>query len=450
MKSKLQPQIPDIPFPETEDLERLVLADMVASPEMLGDVIPMVHPDFFSKASRRAIWETIVDYYNKGKAVDMASIAAVTGKDYIDEVVPKIPCAGGTLSVMEHARLLRAWAARRRAYLAALNFLSEVVNPKSTESDILSCVESFAAVVEGPSPLQEEMTLSGALDKVKEKVMMAEILRAQGKSLRISTGFRYMDDALNGGFNSGQLIVLAARPSVGKTAIMLQMVKAAALAGNQIGVFSLEMTNSELGERLLFSTGKVKPYQIAFAQMDWQAYSQAEAELKSLPIYFNDYSRTLDDIVSRLTMAVKHGRCKTAFIDYLGLIQDTLIPGNTKLCQVIARITGTLKAVAKRLEIPIVLLCQLNRDQVREKRAPELYDLRDSGSIEQDADVVIMLEPRPAEGRIYAWLRKNRGGKHDIAFVLIPNNTYSAFEEGLPVCELRTLSSPSSDDDLPQ
>ena len=76
-------------------------------------------------------------------------------------------------------------------------------------------------------------------------------------------------------------------------------------------------------------------------------------------------------------------------------------------------------------------MCQLNRDQAREKRAPELFDLRDSGSIEQDADVVIMLEPRYEEGRIFAWLRKNRNGKRDLAFVLVPNKTYSAFEEGL-------------------
>ena len=115
-------------------------------------------------------------------------------------------------------------------------------------------------------------------------------------------------------------------------------------------------------------------------------------------------------------------------------------PGYNKLYQIIAKITGDLKAVAKRLGIPIVLLCQLNRDQAREKRAPELFDLRDSGSIEQDADIVIMLEPRYDEGRIFAWLRKNRNGPRDVALVLVPNKTYSAFEEGLPVQELRTDS----------
>ena len=123
-----------------------------------------------------------------------------------------------------------------------------------------------------------------------------------------------------------------------------------------------------------------------------------------------------------------------------------MLGGNVKLYQVIARLTGTLKAVAKRLQIPIVLLCQLNRDQVRENRHPELFDLRDSGSIEQDADIVLMLEREKERKTIIAWLRKNRNGRNvdengnDIGFRLLPNDTYSAFEELGPV----------HDDDLPE
>ena len=432
-----------MPIPVTVDLERQVLADVVCSPEMFGDILPIMHSEFFTSDNRRTIWETIVEHYNKGKAFDLATIAALTGKDFIEEIMPMVGYAGGTVVVMEHAQILRTGAARRRAYFAATNFLVDAINPRSTEADILASVEAFANHVEGPAPLQAEGKLSQALDGVKEDIKQTEALKAQDKSLRISTGFHYLDDALNGGLKAGQLIILAARPSVGKTAVMLQMAKTAAQLGNPVELFSLEMTCPELCERLLFSTGKVKPYQITFAEMEWQAYAEAEGELKPLPLYINDFSRTLDDIVSRLTMAVKQGRCKIAFIDYLGLIQDALNLGvATRLYQVIAKITGTLKAVAKRLEIPIVLLCQLNREQVREKRAPELFDLRDSGSIEQDSDVVIMLEPRPVEGRIYAWLRKNRSGKRDMAFVLVPNSSYSAFEEGLPVGQLNSPNPP--------
>ena len=323
------------------------------------------------------------------------------------------------------------------------------MNPKTTEEDILSSIEGFSRAVEGEAPLLSEVKLAQGIKEVKEEAQRIESLKEQGKTIRISTGFNYLDSCLNKGFKPGQLIVLAARPSVGKTAVMLQMAKTAARSDNPVILFSLEMTCPELCERLLFSTGKVSPYKMANGEVEWQAFLEAENELRPLPIFINDFSRSLDEIVSRMTRAVKQGRCKIAFIDYLGLIQDTLNPGYNKLYQIIAKITGDLKAVAKRLGIPIVLLCQLNRDQAREKRAPELFDLRDSGSIEQDADVVIMLEPRYEEGRIFAWLRKNRNGKRDLAFVLVPNKTYSAFEEGLPVHELRTpcsISESGNDD----
>ena len=107
-----------------------------------------------------------------------------------------------------------------------------------------------------------------------------------------------------------------------------------------------------------------------------------------------------------------------------------------------------MKAAAKRLDIPVVLLCQMNREAAKEKRAPELFDLRDSGSIEQDADVVFMLESKMAtEKRLIVWLRKNRAGKKEVGFVLVPNDTYSAFEEGLPVDQLTEPSVPVT---LPQ
>ena len=451
----------DITVPDTTDLERQVLVDAVNSPEMLGEVIPMIHSDFFSKTSRRAIWDTIVENYNKGKLIDIMTIHSVCGKDFICEVITTGLQPGATISCMEHAKLLRDGAAKRRACFAAYTFAQNAIKAKSTEADILASVELFSHTVEGPAPLQAEVKLAHAMEDVKADIKEMEMLKAQGKALRIRTGFRYLDDAINGGLKPGQLAILAARPSVGKTAVMLQLAKTAALAGNPVEIFSLEMTCPELCERLLFSTGKVKPYQITQAEMEWQAYAEAEGELRPLPIYINDFSRTLDDIVSRLTRAVKQGRCKIAYIDYLGLFQDALNLGNVKLYQIIAKITGTLKALAKRIGIPIVLLCQLNRDQVREKRPPELYDLRDSGSIEQDADIVLMLEPRPQEGRIFAWLRKNRGGKRDIAFVLVPNSSYSAFDEGLPVFSLNSPlptpeihpdreHEPMREDDLPE
>jgi len=440
-----QAEILDIPFPETADLERQIIADVIVSPEMMGDVLPLIHEDFFTKTTRRDIWNTIVSQFNKGQSFDMVTIANETGHAFVEEIIPCINVAGGTINCLSHAALLRTGAARRRAYFAATTFLTGAVAPHSTEADILSSIEAFSATVEGPAPLQTETRLGDALKETRKDLEETKRREQKGETLRISSGFHYLDEALGGGWKPGQLVILAARPSVGKTSVMLHIAKQAAKTGNPAYIVSMEMTVPELAEKFVLSTGKVRPWEITHGPQDFTLFDEAAGELSPLPVLINDYSRTLDEVVARLTQAVKQGRCKIAFIDYLGLFQDCFaFAGNVKLYQVISRITGTLKAVAKRLGIPIVLLCQLNREQAREKRAPELFDLRDSGSIEQDADIVIMLEPKPEEGRLIAWLRKNRGGRKvtkdgaGLGYILVPNDTYSAFEEGLPVGELNT------------
>ena len=254
--------------------------------------------------------------------------------------------------------------------------------------------------------------------------------KAEGKVLRIPTGFYTLNYLTYGGFNMGNLVVLAARPSVGKTAIMLQMAKAAAIAGKAVNLFNLEMTNTELAQRMIFSTGKVTPLQMARGEVIWTDFEVASGQFASKPIYLNDSATTADEIISRITLNSQAGKCDIAFIDYLGLIQmGTKAP----LHQAIAETTKRLKQTAKACRVPIVLLCQLNRASASEKRAPMLYDLRDSGSIEQDADIVLMLE-RASDNEdardVNMWVRKNRQGKAgEIKIEIEGNETFTAFRD---------------------
>lgn len=438
MIMKQKADINNIPFPETGDLERVVLADVVSCPETLGDIIPIVLPDFFTTDARRGIWNAIVKRYNSGEGTDLTSMVTICGEAFINDVIPYLGKTGSAFSVMQHVSLLRDGATKRRAYLAALSFLQAALSPQSTEQDILASVEQFSRNVEGPSPLQSEKKLVEIINEIADELQDAASAKVNGKMIKITSGFRQIDWWTYGGFSGGQLITLAARPSVGKTAVMLHMAKAAAESGSPAFVFTLEMTPNELGKRLMLSVGKINQKDIAKAEIDWQAFEETSGELSPLPLYIENSSRSFDEIVSKITRAVKQGKCRIVFIDYLGLIRDVLnVDGRAmKPYQVIGRITGELKALAKRLNIPIVLLSQLNRENVREKRAPELQDLRDSGSIEQDSDIVIMLEPRPLEKRVYMWMRKNRNGKRDEALVLVPNETYTSFEEGNVVSEL--------------
>ena len=432
-------QVLDIPFPETFDIERQLLADVVTAPDSMGDVFPLIHPDFFTTQERRRIWETIADHYNRGRSFDVATLASLIGRPFVEEVLPKASTPATVMSAIEHATVLRTGAAKRRAYVAATAFLQQTANPAASELDILSAAENFAAGVEGPSPVQNELTLAEAVEAVRGDVRVLQDSAADGKlPARIPTGFMGLDNAINNGFKPGQLIVLAARPGVGKTSLMLHFAKTAARAGYPVYISTLEMTAPELGEKFIYSTGEVRPVEVAHGTVDWTRFDAAAADLAGLPILINLFSRTLEEIVARITQAVKRGACRIAFIDYLGLVQDTNnLGGGAKLYQIIAKITGALKAAAKRLGIPVVLLCQLNREQAREHRSPELYDLRDSGSIEQDADIVLMLENEYRDGRlsVTAWLRKNRGGRRvggrggDLGFILEPNETYSAFAE---------------------
>lgn len=441
-------QFLDIPLPETWDIERHVLADAVTAPEYLGETTQLIHPDFFTSDERRHIWEKIVEKHNLGETIDIAVMYSAIGKDFADEVLPLTGIPSNYPETLAHIAALRTGSTRRRAYLAAVQFIQHSMTTQD-EQDIIASAEGFATQVEGPAPVQTETTLADAIKGVREDIRAAAKAAEEGRSIRVATGFELLDIAINQGFKPGQLVVLAARPGVGKTSIMLHLAKNAARNGNPVYIATLEMTKGELGEKFIYSTGRVRPYEVSHGSVNWEQFDAADAELQGLPILINQFSRTLDQIVGRITQAVKRGKCGIAFIDYLGLVQDcTLLGGNVKLYQVIAKITTTLKAVAKRLGIPIVLLCQLNRDQVRENRHPELFDLRDSGSIEQDADIVLMLEREKESKTIIAWLRKNRNGRNvdengnDVGFRLLPNETYSAFEELGPVCETDTPVEP--------
>ena len=274
--------------------------------------------------------------------------------------------------------------------------------------------------------------ISEVLQEVGEQIETLQRDRESGKMLRIPTGFPTLDYLFYGGYNKGNLVILAARPSVGKTAVMLQMAKTAAKYGKAVNVFSLEMTNPELVQRFLASeSSAMNPWGMARGEIEWNAFEAVAGRLVSKPIFLNDSARTIEDISQRIKMNAMSGKCDIAFIDYLGLIKMNSKGGN--LSQAIAEVTKDLKALAKECGIPVVLLCQLNRASASEKRPPEMYDLRDSGGIEQDADIVLMLEKASEEEEareVNIWVRKNRQGKAgNISVAIVGNETFTSFRE---------------------
>lgn len=421
-------------LPSTTVLERQLLADLASSPEAIGNAMRFVTEESFTSDERKVIWLSYVDCFNKGEVIDMTTMYDRCGQTFINECIGSGVQGGTERLAIQHAAYLRDAAARRRGYFAAVAMLKATTETDKTIDDMCAIAEKLGRDVQGDTAVVNEIPLDNVLDDITAELAERRRLKQEGKLFRVPTGFQLLDWNTYQGWGPGQLIVLAARPSVGKTALMLKFAKTAAKAGFPVNIFSIEMTAKELGQRLLYSTGEVLPSEINTGYVKEDKYDGAVSSLKPLPIQINDTSRSLEEIIARMSINVRAGRCKIAFVDYLGLmnIQQGY---RENLNQAIGKITSEMKATAKRLQIPIILLCQLNRDVAKGDRAPELYDLRDSGSIEQDADIVLMLENDPAIEPttglrdINIWLRKNRQYKRDICITVRPNKTYSEFEE---------------------
>lgn len=426
--------IEDFPIPETEIFERQILSDIVGNPQVFSEVLPMISADMFFSQFRRKVWTTLVEMFNTGTPIDLVSVYSRVGKGYSTEVMSSKIDVATPHQTIAHAQLLRDASTRRRAYFSALKLLEASTMQSKSEGEILADMEDATTEVRGASEARSETPLDEVINIIAGETEERERLAAQGKQLRVTTGFQTLDWLTYQGFGPGNLVILAARPSVGKTAIMLQMARASAGKGIPSVIFSLEMTKEELGQRMLYSTGLVSPVQVASGSVDWGNFERAASMISSLPIEVNDTSRECSEIISRIMIEKNRGRCGIAFIDYLGLMLDKQ-NSRMSLAQSIGIMTGALKAAAKQAKIPIVLLCQLNRESAKDNRPPMLYDLRDSGSIEQDADIVIMLETAESSlsdtspKDVNMWLRKNRQFKKDVCVTLRPNDTYSEFTE---------------------
>ena len=426
--------IKEFPLPNTSDLERQLLADIVSSPDAIGEVMRFVAEDSFTSEERKTVWRAALGMFNRGEVVDMTTMLNVCGDAFVTECIASGKIGETERMAVQHAIHLRHAASRRRAYFAAVEMLQATMQPEKTTEELCTIAEGLGRKVQGEIAVVSEVPLKELLRQVKEDIIEQRKLKAEGKSFRVPTGFPALDWNTYGGWLGGQLIVLAARPSVGKTALMMMFARAAAKGGFPVGIFSLEMTGKELTHRMLFSTGKISPVDLCTGNVSMERLDAANAQLENYEITVNDVSRNIDEIVSRISIATRAGKCRVAFIDYLGLMQIAT-SYRENMSQAIGKITGELKALAKRLNIPIILLCQMNREAAKGDRSPELYDLRDSGSIEQDADIVLMLENDPAINPetglkdINIWIRKNRQYKRDICIRVSPNKTYSDFKE---------------------
>lgn len=422
----------NISAPDSRQAEYQIIADLVSTPSCVPIARSRLDSGMFSDPAARDAWTTILAMSDAGDTIDISTVGVRVRKQVVMEVMKSLYTMGSCtdLTVAAHCEALTQAFYRRRAYLAAMSIIESASDLSVPYEDLMSRVADKTAEMTGsPVSGRDPEPIAKVMKDLEDELEEIQTKRNEGRRTRVPTGLQLLDTLTLSGFGPGNLVILAARPSVGKTAMMLKMARTAAASGFPACVYSLEMMNTELARRLLVTSGTVSPIDLASGNFSWEAVELECARYTELPLWFNDKARTIDDIVSGIIAAHSAGICEIAFIDYLGLMRGT--DRRMPLNQAIGEMTARLKRTAKECQIPVVLLCQMNRNIESENRSPQLRDLRDSGSIEQDADIVLMLERDPEDRRVInVWVRKNRHGKAgDIVFGLRANETFTDFEQ---------------------
>ena len=415
------------PVPNTTEYEHRLLATIIQDNSLATEIMSIIKRDMFSNEHTQKIWDVFVDMYYKREKIDLLTIfPKVDNKYFIDNVLnaEKEFSATGT---MQLALSFLDTYIKRKAYFSAVDILQKI-NAGATSDSIREQFDRFSTKV-----------IEGIGDKIADDAEsianeLADDIE-KGNRTRVSTHIRTLDYYTYGGFGGGNLVILGARPSVGKTTIAMQIAQAASADLNRTLVFSLEMTKQELVQRLIQSTGLISQYQFCTNTIDWENYEKAISQVINGNLLINDEAYNINEIRQKIVMACQTQKIKMVMIDYLQLIKGAN-PILSKADQV-GELTSILKQTAKQCKIPILVLAQLNRASASENRSPQLYDLRDSGCIEQDADIVIILErPRNelgniADNRIDMWIRKNRQGRcnFDSPISLKGNEYYTNFVE---------------------
>ena len=383
--------------PHAIEAEMCLLGSILLEPRVLGDTTFIIRDgkDFY-KPTNGFVYDAMVELYDANASLDIVQLSqllvdrdileAVGGQDYLVELASGVPTAA---NAVHYARLVREKAMVRRLIEEAGVILQLAFESRDSASEILDAAEARIFAIAERYEQSEVEVLGRLVQEVVEKLQASDGRGSTG----VLTGFTDLDE-ITGGFQPGDVIIIAGRPSMGKTALALNIAENMAVRGDGVGVFSLEMSKHQLVERLLASRSGIDLHRLRRMMLGKEHYSRlfsACGDLRDAPMYIDDLAgATLLQIRARARRLVsKHG-VKAIIIDYIQLITTG---GRVESRQLeVSAISRGLKALARELNVPVVCLSQLNRSpEQREGHRPRLSDLRESGSLEQDADVVVLL-----------------------------------------------------------
>jgi replicative DNA helicase len=391
--------------PQDLDAEQSVLGGMLLSKDAIADVVEILKGHDFYRPAHETIYQAILDLYAKGEPADPITVAAeltkrgeitkVGGASYLHTLVQTVPTAANAeyyaQIVHERAvlrRLVEAGTRITQMGYAADGDIDEIVN--SAQAEIFAVTEQRTA--EDYLPLSEIM--EGALDEIEA------IGSRSGEMTGVPTGFTDLDQLTNG-LHPGQMIIIAARPAMGKSTLALDFARAAAIKHNLPSViFSLEMGRNEIAMRLLSAEARVALHHMRSGTMtdeDWTRLARRMPDVSAAPLYIDDSPNlSMMEIRAKCRRLKQRNDLKLVVIDYLQLMQSGSKRSESRQ-QEVSEMSRNLKLLAKELELPVIALSQLNRGpEQRTDKKPMVSDLRESGSIEQDADMVILLHREDA------------------------------------------------------
>ncbi|MEK7638818.1 MAG: replicative DNA helicase [Patescibacteria group bacterium] len=387
--------------PHNVDAEKALLGAIILKPDVMHDVSVTVFPESFYADKHRQIYDAIQKLFSKGDPIDLVSVVTklkemsqlerVGGAAYVTELIETVPAAGNASYYADQVQA----KATLRGLIHAADDIAEIgySDPESVDEALDQAEKKIFQATQAPSA-QKFRTIGSALQEAWER--FEHLSENQHIQRGVPSGYTAIDNLL-AGFQKSDLIIIAARPSMGKTTFALDIARNAALKYNaSVGIFSLEMSDQQLVDRMLAAEAGVDSWKLRTGRLsndhEYEALQAAMTKLHKAPIHIID-----EAALNIVKMRSAARRLKNEYgldmliVDYLQLMSPTLTKSSDSMVQQVTEISRSLKILARELEIPVLAISQLSRAVEQRGGKPRLSDLRDSGSIEQDADVVMFI-----------------------------------------------------------
>ncbi|AHI02120.1 replicative DNA helicase [Kutzneria viridogrisea] len=405
--------------PQDLAAEQSVLGGMLLSKDAIADVVEVLSPNDFYRPAHQAVYDCILDLYGRGEPADPITVSAelerrgellrVGGAPYLHTLIATVPTAA---NAGYYAEIVSEKAILRRLVEAGTRIV-QLGYSGSDGSDVAEVVDRAQAAIYEVAERRTSEDYS-VLEELLQPTMdeIDAIASRGGQSLGVPTGFTDLD-AVTNGLHPGQMIIVAARPGVGKSTLGLDFARSCSIKhGMTSAIFSLEMSKTEIVMRMLSAEARIRLGDMRGGKMnddDWTRLARRMSEISEAPLFIDDSPNlTMMEIRAKARRLKQRNDLKLVVLDYLQLMSSGKRVESRQ--QEVSEFSRHLKLLAKELEVPVIAISQLNRGpEQRTDKRPMLSDLRESGSLEQDADAVILIH-RPD-----AWERDDpRAGEADL------------------------------------